>query len=99
MASASLAETAGQRLTVLYGSQTGNAQRIARTLAERAEAAGLAVRLLRADAYPLRELTDERLLYVVLSTQGARKSVVLGKECVSTCRSRREPYLEKKKNQ
>ena len=29
-----------------------------------------AVRLLRADAYPLRELADETLLYVVVSTQG-----------------------------
>ena len=69
-ASASVAEAVGQRLTVLYGSQTGNAQRIAHTLAARAEAAGVPVRLLRADAYPLRELKDERLLYVVISTQG-----------------------------
>lgn len=69
-ASASVAEAVGQRLTVLYGSQTGNAQRIAHTLAARAQAAGVPVRLLRADAYPLRELKDERLLYVVISTQG-----------------------------
>lgn len=69
-ASASPVESVGQRLTVLYGSQTGNAQRIAHTLAARAQAAGVPVRLLRADAYPLRELKDERLLYVVISTQG-----------------------------
>ncbi len=68
--SASLVEAGGQRLTVLYGSQTGNAQRVAQKLAARAEAAGVPVRLLRADAYPLRELKDERLLYVVISTQG-----------------------------
>jgi sulfite reductase (NADPH) flavoprotein alpha-component len=61
---------AEQRLTVVYGSQTGNARRLAEQLAAEAEAAGLAVRLLRADAYPLRELADERLLYVVISTQG-----------------------------
>lgn len=67
---AGAAASAGQRLTVLYGSQTGNAQRLARAVAERAEAAGLPVRLLRADAYPLRELKDERLLYIVISTQG-----------------------------
>lgn len=58
------------RLSVLYGSQTGNAKRIAEDLGRRAEAAGLAVRVLRADAYPLRELKNERLLYVVISTQG-----------------------------
>ncbi|OAX89055.1 sulfite reductase [NADPH] flavoprotein, alpha-component [Xanthomonas nasturtii] len=60
----------GQRLTVLYGSQTGNARREAEHLAADAEAAGLSVRLLRADAYPTRELASERLLYVVISTQG-----------------------------
>jgi sulfite reductase (NADPH) flavoprotein alpha-component len=58
------------RLTVVYGSQTGNARRIAEQTAREAEAAGLTVRLLRADAYPLRELASERLLYVVISTQG-----------------------------
>ncbi|KQQ80113.1 NADP oxidoreductase [Xanthomonas sp. Leaf131] len=61
---------ASQRLTVLYGSQTGNARRQAEQLAADAEAAGLNVRLLRADAYPTRELASERLLYVVISTQG-----------------------------
>ncbi|WP_108825912.1 assimilatory sulfite reductase (NADPH) flavoprotein subunit [Xanthomonas fragariae] len=59
-----------QRLTVVYGSQTGNARREAEHLAAEADAAGLSVRLLRADSYPTRELASERLLYVVISTQG-----------------------------
>ena len=59
-----------QRLTVIYGSQTGNAKRAAEALVADAEAQGLTVRLLRADAYPLRELKDERLLSIVISTQG-----------------------------
>ena len=58
------------RLTVLYGSQTGNAKRLAEDLARRAGAAGLAARVVRADAYPVRELKQERLLYIVISTQG-----------------------------
>lgn len=62
--------TAGERATVLYGSQTGNARRVAEGLASELEAAGLAVRLVRADAYPTRELASERLLYLVISTQG-----------------------------
>src|SRR5690606_35307921 len=40
------------------------------SLAERAGAQGLSVRLLRADRYPTRELKDEDLLYIVMSTQG-----------------------------
>src|SRR5690606_31639399 len=67
---AAAAPQSGQRLTVLYGSQTGNARREAEKLATAAEAAGLAVRLVRADAYPTRELASERLLYIVISTQG-----------------------------
>src|SRR5690606_22911005 len=63
------AATAG-RLTIVYGSQTGNARRIAEALFAKAQAAGLSARLLRADAYPTRELAGERLLYVVISTQG-----------------------------
>jgi sulfite reductase (NADPH) flavoprotein alpha-component len=63
------AQAAG-RLTIVYGSQTGNAKRLAEQLARQSEAAGLAVRLLRADAYPTRELKDERNLYLVISTQG-----------------------------
>jgi sulfite reductase (NADPH) flavoprotein alpha-component len=58
------------RLSIVYGSQTGNAKRVAEQLAREAQESGLAVRLLRADAYPLRELAAERLLYLVLSTQG-----------------------------
>lgn len=56
--------------TVLYGSQTGNTRRAAEALHAKLEAAGLPARLLRADAYPLRELKDERLLYIAISTQG-----------------------------
>ncbi|MEO6365939.1 MAG: assimilatory sulfite reductase (NADPH) flavoprotein subunit [Luteimonas sp.] len=59
-----------QTLTIVYGSQTGNAKRLAETLAQQAEHAGVATRLLRADAYPTRELKNERHLYIVISTQG-----------------------------
>ncbi len=58
------------RLTVVYGSQTGNARRVAEALVARLEADGLPVRLLRADAYQSRELKDERFLAIVISTQG-----------------------------
>jgi sulfite reductase (NADPH) flavoprotein alpha-component len=58
------------RLTILYGSQTGNARRLAEQLAASSESAGLPVRLVRADAYPQRELARETHLLVVISTQG-----------------------------
>ncbi|WP_397473645.1 assimilatory sulfite reductase (NADPH) flavoprotein subunit [Pusillimonas sp.] len=57
-------------LTILYGSQTGNAKRAAETLFEQVRSAGLPARLVRADRYTTRELKDEQLLYIVISTQG-----------------------------
>lgn len=70
VATAVSASETQERLTIVYGSQTGNARRLAEQLARNAEAAGLPVRLLRAGAYPQRELKAERLLVVVISTQG-----------------------------
>ncbi|HZX69246.1 MAG TPA: assimilatory sulfite reductase (NADPH) flavoprotein subunit, partial [Rhodanobacter sp.] len=63
-------KTVAERLTIVYGSQTGNARRIAEQLATRSEAAGLPVRLLRAGSYPQRELAQESHLALVISTQG-----------------------------
>lgn len=63
------AQPAGQ-LTIVYGSQTGNAKRVAEKLAQQVEAAGLGARLVRADAYSTRELKNERHLAIVISTQG-----------------------------
>jgi sulfite reductase (NADPH) flavoprotein alpha-component len=81
------------RLTVLYGSQTGNARRVAERFAADAESAGLAVRLLRADAYPVRELGQERYLAVVISTQGEGEPPDDARGLVEFLDSRRAPKL------
>ncbi len=88
------AKAAGERLSVVYGSQTGNAKRLAEGLAERAAATGLAVRLLRADAYPLRELVQERQLLLVVSTQGEGEPPDDARGLVEFIASRRAPRLE-----
>jgi sulfite reductase (NADPH) flavoprotein alpha-component len=59
-----------QRLTIIYGTQTGNSRLLAERLQKQAEAQGLTVRAVRASDYPVRELKQERLLYIVISTQG-----------------------------
>ncbi len=69
VAAAPAADTA-QRLTIVYGSQTGNAKRLATGLYEQVQGLGLEARLVRADQYKTKELKDEQLLYVVMSTQG-----------------------------
>lgn len=88
------APEAQARLTVLYGSQTGNAKRLAEDLARRASAAGLAVRVVRADAYATRELKQERLLYVVISTQGDAEPPDDSRALVEFLASARAPKLE-----
>ncbi len=57
--------------SVVYGSQTGNAKRIATELFTQLQSHGIAARLLRTDAYPLKDLRAETTLYLVISTQGA----------------------------
>lgn len=59
-----------QRVTIIFGSQTGNAQKVAERLAAEMRGKGLQLRLVRADRYPNKELKDERLLLIVISTQG-----------------------------
>src|SRR5262245_4183416 len=81
------------RLTLIYGSQTGNARRLAEKLAEQLEAAGVSVRLLRADAYPLRELGQERHLLIVISTQGDGDPPDDARGLVEFLQSRRAPRL------
>lgn len=88
---------AAPQLTIVFGSQTGNAKRIAENLARDAETAGLAVRLVRADAYPLRELKSERLLYIVISTQGDGDPPDDARGFVEYLASKRAPRLEELK--
>ncbi|QQR46629.1 assimilatory sulfite reductase (NADPH) flavoprotein subunit [Myxococcus xanthus] len=56
--------------TIIYGTQTGNSRLLAERLKHQVESAGLATRLFRASDYPVRELAKEKLLCVVISTQG-----------------------------
>ncbi|TCT09722.1 assimilatory sulfite reductase (NADPH) flavoprotein subunit [Paralcaligenes ureilyticus] len=84
---------AARQLTIVYGSQTGNAKRIAESLFERTEALGLAVRLVRADRYVTRELKDEQLLYIVMSTQGEGEPPDDSRSFVEFLLGRRAPKL------
>jgi sulfite reductase (NADPH) flavoprotein alpha-component len=87
------APAASERLTIVYGSQTGNSKRLAEQLGRSAEAAGLAVRVVRADAYPQRELKSETLLYVVISTQGDGDPPDDARGFVEFLASKRAPQL------
>jgi sulfite reductase (NADPH) flavoprotein alpha-component len=87
------AELVLPRLTIVYGSHTGNGKRLAERLARDAEGAGLAPRLFAADQYPLRELATERLLYVLISTHGDGDPPDSARAFVEFLGSRRAPGL------
>ncbi|MGL5390040.1 MAG: flavodoxin domain-containing protein, partial [Shewanella sp.] len=57
-------------LTILYGSQTGNGRGIAKALAAKAGSLGYGVNLASMGEYNLRQLKQESLLLVVVSTHG-----------------------------
>ena len=93
LVAATTGRAVADRLTIVYGSQTGNARRLAEQLAERSEAAGVPVRLLRAGAYPQRELAQERTLVLVISTQGEGEPPDDARGLVEFIAGRRAPQL------
>jgi len=82
------------RLTVVYGSQTGNGKRIAERLGRAAEAAGLAARVYAAGNYPVKDLARERVLVMVVSTQGDGDPPDDARSLIEFLQSRRAPKLE-----
>ena len=84
-----------ETVTLVYGTQTGNSRLLAERLKQRLEAAGVSVRAFRAGEYPVRELKNERLLYVVISTQGDGDPPDDARGFFDFVMSKRAPALEK----
>ncbi|WP_373506695.1 assimilatory sulfite reductase (NADPH) flavoprotein subunit [Thiocapsa sp.] len=61
---------AAETITILYGSQTGNAKSVAEQLGERALAQGVQARVLSMGDFSPRKLSKERWVLLVVSTHG-----------------------------
>lgn len=61
---------AASPITILYGSETGNAESLAEQARQRAEARGLPARVFDMADYPSRELKQEKLILIVTATHG-----------------------------
>ncbi|MFC5651005.1 flavodoxin domain-containing protein [Paenibacillus solisilvae] len=59
------------RVTILWASQTGNAEGAANECAKQLQAAGHEIRLISMDAYSMTDLPSERNMLLVASTFGA----------------------------
>jgi sulfite reductase (NADPH) flavoprotein alpha-component len=80
-------------MTVLYATQGGNARGIAEALAESATGRGFATRLVSAEQYRPRDLAKERLLIVVISTQGEGEPPESARELFKYLSGRKPPEL------
>jgi sulfite reductase (NADPH) flavoprotein alpha-component len=64
------AATGARKMTIVYGTETGNAKKLATDLAAKAKKKNLQVKLASLDQYRLTDITREENLFVVISTQG-----------------------------
>ncbi|MGG3178093.1 sulfite reductase subunit alpha [Priestia megaterium] len=59
------------RITILWASQTGNAEGVANDCAKKLQEAGHNIRLVSMDSYSITDLSEERMVLVIASTFGA----------------------------
>lgn len=64
------AAAVSKKITIVYGTETGNAKKLATDLAAKAKKKSLQVKLVSLDQYRVTDLTKEENLFVVISTQG-----------------------------
>ena len=64
------AATAVQKITIAYGTETGNAKRLATSFAAKAKKKGLQPKLVSLDQYKPADLQKEEWFFTVISTQG-----------------------------
>lgn len=83
-----------QTVTILYGSQTGNGRGVAKALADKAQAQGYAVNLASMGEYNVRQLKQETVLLLVVSTHGEGEAPDDAIELHKFLASKRAPKLD-----
>ena len=58
------------KITITYGTETGNSKRLATDFAAKAKKHGINVKLVSLDQYRLNDLTKEEYFFTVVSTHG-----------------------------
>lgn len=85
---------AAPSMTILFATQGGNARTVAEELSGAANNRGLATRLVSAENYRPRDLTRERLLVVVISTQGEGEPPESARELFRYLQGKKPPQLD-----
>jgi sulfite reductase (NADPH) flavoprotein alpha-component len=88
-----VAETPAPKLTILYGSHTGNGKKVAQQAAAAAKQRGLTAEVRDMNDYPARQLTQEQNLFVVVSTHGEGEPPISAEELHQFLNGPRAPKL------
>jgi sulfite reductase (NADPH) flavoprotein alpha-component len=89
------AAPAVEKLTILYGSHTGNGKKIAQQAADAATAKGLKAEVRDMNDYPTRQLAQEQNLLVIVSTHGEGEPPMSAEELHTFINGPRAPKLPK----
>jgi sulfite reductase (NADPH) flavoprotein alpha-component len=84
-----------EKLTILYGSHTGNGKKVAQQAAEAAKLRGLAAEVRDMNDYPTRQLAHEQNLLVIVSTHGEGEPPISAEEMHQFISGSRAPKLPK----
>src|SRR5687767_1152115 len=68
--SATPAKPAVSKITIAYGTETGNSKKLAADLAAKAKKSGINAKLVSLDQYRLNDLSKEEYFFTIISTQG-----------------------------
>lgn len=79
------AAVTAQKLTVLYGSHTGNCEGLAQNLAALAKAKGIEVEVADMASFKTRDLKKVSNLAVLVSTHGIGEPLFRPRICISSC--------------
>ncbi|MEO6037247.1 MAG: flavodoxin domain-containing protein, partial [Saprospiraceae bacterium] len=89
-----LAVQAKPKVTLLFGSQTGNSKKVANRIAARILEHGWEVALADLNDYPTKQLREEKIVLLVASTQGEGEPPVSAEEFYKWLHGARAPRLE-----
>ena len=64
------AKPAVQKITIAYGTETGNSKKLATDFASQAKKSGINAKLVSLDQYRLNDLSKEEYFFTIISTQG-----------------------------
>ncbi|MDQ2770874.1 MAG: assimilatory sulfite reductase (NADPH) flavoprotein subunit [Bacteroidota bacterium] len=87
------ASAALQKLTILYGSHTGNGKKIAQQAAEASRQRGITAEVRDMNDYPTRQLAQEQSLLVIVSTHGEGEPPIAAEELHQFLNGPRAPKL------